>query len=68
LTIYNGYCQDNTLKKATKQYDKFAYIDAIETFESLTQKGYQSAEIYSRLGNANYFNSNFEKQQNGMVS
>ena len=59
--LCTGYAQNGTLKKANKQYDKFAYIDAAKTYERLAEKGYKSSDIFLRLGNSYYFNANFEK-------
>lgn len=48
------------MNKADKNYDRFAYIDAIKTYERIAQKGYKSADLFQKLGNAYYFNSDFE--------
>ncbi|HRN99649.1 MAG TPA: flagellar motor protein MotB, partial [Flavobacterium sp.] len=48
------------INKADKNYDRFAYIDAIKTYERIAQKGYKSADLFQKLGNAYYFNSDFE--------
>ena len=50
-----GYSQKNQLKIAEKKYEQFAYVDATEIFERLVKKGYTSADIYKKLGNAYYF-------------
>lgn len=49
------------IKKADKNYDRYAYIDAIQTYERIAAKGYKSAEMFQKLGNAYYFNSDFEQ-------
>ena len=49
----------NGLEKANREYDKFAYVDAIESYERIANKGYKSVEIFQKLGNAYYFNSDF---------
>ena len=59
--LCTGYAQNGTLKKANKQYDKFAFIDAAKTYERLAEKGYKSSDIFLKLGNSYYFNANFEK-------
>jgi outer membrane protein OmpA-like peptidoglycan-associated protein/tetratricopeptide (TPR) repeat protein len=59
--LCTSYAQNGTLKKANKQYDKFAFIDAAKTYERLAEKGYKSADIFLKLGNSYYFNANFEK-------
>jgi outer membrane protein OmpA-like peptidoglycan-associated protein/tetratricopeptide (TPR) repeat protein len=48
-------------KKADGQYDKYAYIDATKTYERVAEKGYKSADMFQKLGNAYYFNANLEK-------
>ncbi|MDD5151409.1 MAG: OmpA family protein [Flavobacterium sp.] len=55
--------QSQTIKeaKAEKEYDKFAYVDAIKTYERLFDKGYTSVDMLEKLGNAYYFNADFEK-------
>ena len=61
LTSANIYSQTNKTKNAEKEYDKYAYIDAIKTYERLYQKGYKSPEMLLKLGNAYYFNGELEK-------
>lgn len=55
--------QSQTIKeaKAEKEYDKFAYVDAIKTYERLFDKGYTSVDLLEKLGNSYYFNADFEK-------
>ena len=57
----SGYSQKLKEVKADKQYDKFAYVDAIKTYERLFEKGYKSQEMLQKLGNAYYFNADLEK-------
>jgi len=53
-----SFSQISKLAKADKKYDKFSYIDAIEIYEKVAEKGYESPELFQKLGNAYYFNSN----------
>lgn len=46
--------------KADKQYDKFAYVDAIKTYERVFEKGYKTPEMLMKLGNAYYFKADLE--------
>ena len=61
VTTANLYSQTNKTKKAEQEYDKYAYIDAIKTYEHLYAKGYKSDEMLLKLGNAYYFNGDLEK-------
>lgn len=57
LTVWSQANKDN----ADKKYDKFAYIDAIKTYERIAAKGHRSIDLYQKLGNAYYFNAELEK-------
>lgn len=48
-------------KKGNKNYEQYAYIDAIKTYERLYEKGYKSPDMLLKLGNSYYFNADLEK-------
>lgn len=56
-----GFSQSAQLASANKKYEKYSYIDAIEIYEKIAEKGYKSAELFKRLGNAYYFNGEIDK-------
>ncbi len=60
LLTANTFAQSG-LKKADKQYAKYAYIDATQTYERIAAKGYKSPDMFMKLGNAYYFNAELEK-------
>jgi outer membrane protein OmpA-like peptidoglycan-associated protein/tetratricopeptide (TPR) repeat protein len=55
------FSQKRKEAKADKSYDKFAYVDAIKTYERIFEKGYKSPEMLQKLGNAYYFKADLEK-------
>ncbi len=55
------FSQENKLKRANEQYDKYQYIDAQKTYLQIIKKGYKDADILKNLGNSYYFNSQFEE-------
>jgi outer membrane protein OmpA-like peptidoglycan-associated protein/tetratricopeptide (TPR) repeat protein len=57
----SNYAQKTKVTKADKKYDNYAYIDAIKTYERVAEKGYKSPEMYEKLGNAYFFNSELDK-------
>ncbi|AOW11390.1 OmpA family protein [Flavobacterium gilvum] len=57
--ISNVYSQK--VKQADELYNRFAYIDAIKIYEGVAEKGYEDEKIFQKLGNAYYFNAEFEK-------
>ncbi|WP_340076725.1 OmpA family protein [Leptobacterium sp. I13] len=60
LLIHTVHAQQRKIERADKKYDKYAFITAIDIYERVANKGYQSAELYKKLGNAYYFNAKYE--------
>lgn len=58
---FNIYSQKAKLANADKNYDNYAYIDAIKTYEKVAEKGYKSAPMFQKIGNAYYFNGELDK-------
>ena len=54
------FAQQSKVKTANTDYNNYAYIDAIKTYERVAEKGYRSENLFKKLGNSYYFNSNFE--------
>lgn len=50
------YAQPSSVKKADKEFDKYAYVDAIKVFERIADKGYLSTSVLTKLGDSYYFN------------
>lgn len=61
VLAFNSYAQKAGERKADRKYEEYAYIDAIKTYERVAKKGYKSADMFEKLGNAYYFNSNLDK-------
>lgn len=61
IITFGGYAQKAKMAKADKEYDHYAYVDAIATYERLATKGYQDKDMFQKLGNAYYFNAELEK-------
>ncbi|RDY61701.1 OmpA family protein [Flagellimonas nanhaiensis] len=62
ITFLNFYilnAQKSTLKKADEEFDTFAYIDAREIYLNIVKEGYDSPQVYKKLGDTYYFNSEY---------
>lgn len=57
IASFSGFSQEAAVKKGDKKYEKYAYIDAIKTYERVAEKGYKSPEMLKKLGNSYYFNA-----------
>lgn len=61
LVVLQGYSQKARVEAADKKYDRYAYVDAIATYERVAEKGYKDEKMFQKLGNAYYFNAELEK-------
>lgn len=48
--------QEKDVKKANKEFDKLAFIDARQIYLKVAEKGFKNVEILSKLGDTYYFN------------
>lgn len=58
---YHAIAQKGLLAKAEKDYNNYAYADAIAIYEKLAAKGFEDEIMFQRLGNAYYFNAELSK-------
>lgn len=55
-----SFAQEKDVAEATKQFNDFAYFDAIKIYERVAASGYKSKELFQKLGNAYYFSADYE--------
>jgi len=53
--------KDHKLTKGDKLYDQYAYFESIAIYEKVANKGYKSTELFEKLGDAYFFNSDYSK-------
>lgn len=58
VSTLNVYAQQ-TLSSGAKKYANYAFIDAIKTYERVAKKGYKSEEVFKKLANSYYYNSDY---------
>jgi outer membrane protein OmpA-like peptidoglycan-associated protein len=63
LIIANAisFAQEKKVEKGNKEYEKYAYSNAIQAYEKAAEKGYYNTEMLKKMGNAYYFNANFKE-------
>ena len=66
ILLYTSFsiAQKSKIAKANKEFDKYSYIDAREIYLKVVEEGYTSAEIYEKLGDTYYYNSEYKKASN----
>ncbi|MEE1963318.1 OmpA family protein [Allomuricauda taeanensis] len=53
--------QEAKVKKADEQFDSYAYIDARKIYLNVVEDGYESAQVFKKLGDTYYFNSEYSE-------
>lgn len=53
--------QENRLRKASKTYTEYNFVDARDIYLKVAKKGHQSEELYAKLGNIAYFNAEYDQ-------
>jgi len=64
VQIQRVHAQDKKIEKANEVYNKFAFIEAGKLYKDLVDKGNTSVEVYTKLGNCYYFNSQYPEAAN----
>ncbi|WP_375324358.1 OmpA family protein [Flagellimonas sp. GZD32] len=59
LLTLNICAQNPKIKKANEEFDNYAYIDARKIYLNIVKDGYQSAQVFKKLGDTYYFNSEY---------
>jgi outer membrane protein OmpA-like peptidoglycan-associated protein/tetratricopeptide (TPR) repeat protein len=59
--MLQGYAQKATVARAEKNYDRFAYVDAIDNYKKVAAKGYQDEKMFQILGNSYYFKAELQE-------
>lgn len=54
-----SFSQKNQIERANKEFDKFSYIDARAIYLKVVEDGYESAQVFQKLGDTYYYNSDY---------
>lgn len=61
MSLFQGYAQSKKLERADKDFDSHAYIDAQEVYLKVAESGYKSAQLFKKLADTYYYNSNYKE-------
>ncbi|AEE18101.1 OmpA family protein [Dokdonia sp. 4H-3-7-5] len=56
-----GNAQEGKIERGTKNFNKYDFVDAQEIYQKVADKGYESADLFKRLGDSYYLNASYEK-------
>ncbi|UII75986.1 OmpA family protein [Flagellimonas sp. HMM57] len=61
LITGNIFGQRNKVKKADEEFETYSYIDARKIYLKVVEDGYESAQVFKKLGDTYYFNSEYKE-------
>lgn len=53
--------QEKKLKRANAYFSTYAYMDAVEIYQAVAEKGFKSEELFQKLGDSYYMNGKYEE-------
>lgn len=59
LLVNNLQAQEDKLEKADRKFEQYAFIDAQKIYLKIADEGFESAELYQKLGDSYYFNGKY---------
>ncbi|WP_405325812.1 OmpA family protein [Leeuwenhoekiella sp. LLG6367-2.1] len=60
---FTGNSQEREIASGTKQFNKYAFVDSQKIFLKVAEAGYESSELFSKLGDAFYYNADYSEAQ-----
>ena len=61
IFMFNAYGQNKKVVKVDEKQKMYVNIDIIKTYERVAEKGYKSIDMFQKLGNNYYLNSEPDK-------
>ncbi|MBP2833984.1 PD40 domain-containing protein [Aquimarina sp. U1-2] len=58
---FTANAQEKRLEKADENFNRFAFVDARKIYLQVVKSGYESPELYQKLGDSYYFNAELEE-------
>ncbi len=55
------FSQEKYLNKANEDFERFAFVDARKIYLNVAKSGYESSELFKKLGDSYYFNAELEE-------
>ncbi|WP_024772857.1 OmpA family protein [Aquimarina macrocephali] len=55
-----AFSQEKRLAKADESFSRYAFVDARKIYLQVAEKGYESADLFKKIGDSYYFNARLE--------
>ncbi|MEC8884663.1 MAG: flagellar motor protein MotB, partial [Bacteroidota bacterium] len=55
------YAQEREIAKGNKKFDQYAFVDSQKIYLRVAEEGYESADLFSKLGDSFYYNADYKE-------
>jgi len=59
--LVHGHAQERLVSKGNEKYEEYSFSPAIDIYKKVLDKGFVSAEVLKKLGNAYYYNADYQE-------
>lgn len=59
LAFFSAEAQERDMQKANKKFQQYAFVDSQQLYLKVANEGYESADLFGKLGDAFYFNADY---------
>lgn len=56
-----SFAQEKRLEKANENFNRYAFVDARKIYQKVAESGYESLDLFKKLGDSYYFNAQLEE-------
>ena len=57
----NVFKQEKNMNKANEDFERYAFVDARKVYLNVAKSGYESSDLFKKLGDSYYFNAQLEE-------
>ena len=61
IVFPSAQAQEKEMQRANKKFQQYAFVDSQKLYLSVANEGYESADLFGKLGDAFYFNADYDE-------
>ncbi|EAQ48012.1 OmpA family protein [Leeuwenhoekiella blandensis] len=62
--LTSGFGQERKVAKGNKQFNQYAFVDSQKIYLRVAEEGYESADLFAKLGDSFYYNADYSEAVN----
>jgi len=62
--LTSSFGQERKVAKGNKQFNQYAFVDSQKIYLRVAEEGYESADLFAKLGDSFYYNADYSEAGN----